>query len=182
MASRLISALVLLVACQTAGADIYKWVDAEGVTHFGSQPPIELAVKKVEIGAGRVKTRDVANPYSQRFKEVKKNKEIDAGTGAVAKALTAHLSTVSDNGVDLNCRKAVNNGQHWAKKMYQTSVKNKEDGYVTDANFNQMVSSIEQAQKEMTVSNCESASGKEIEFYRCLSDDDNHLIACDGLH
>lgn len=33
------SALLLLIASPVMAAQVYKWVDAQGVTHFGSQPP-----------------------------------------------------------------------------------------------------------------------------------------------
>ena len=41
-------ALALLVSCASAGADVYRWTDAEGRTHYGDRPPAEGAEKIVE--------------------------------------------------------------------------------------------------------------------------------------
>lgn len=42
-------ALALLLSCTTAAAaDIYRWTDAQGRTHYGDRPPAEGAEKIVE--------------------------------------------------------------------------------------------------------------------------------------
>lgn len=37
--SLIASALILLMSTPAMAAQVYKWVDAQGVTHFGAQPP-----------------------------------------------------------------------------------------------------------------------------------------------
>ncbi|MGQ9984540.1 DUF4124 domain-containing protein, partial [Pseudomonas aeruginosa] len=37
------ASLLLALSSFAMAAPIYKWVDAEGVTHFGAQPPPETA-------------------------------------------------------------------------------------------------------------------------------------------
>lgn len=44
--------ILLLALATTAGAQVYKWKDAKGVTHFSDQPP-PAAVGKVELKAFR---------------------------------------------------------------------------------------------------------------------------------
>ena len=55
--------LVLLALSTGASAQMFKWVDEKGVTHFSDQPPPPNA-KKAEIKAGGASyTSDVALPY-----------------------------------------------------------------------------------------------------------------------
>ena len=37
--SLIASALIVLMSTPVMAAQVYKWVDAQGVTHFGAQPP-----------------------------------------------------------------------------------------------------------------------------------------------
>ena len=37
--SLIASALIVLMSTPAMAAQVYKWVDAQGVTHFGAQPP-----------------------------------------------------------------------------------------------------------------------------------------------
>ncbi len=183
MASRLFATLAFVFVCQTAHADIYKWVDDEGVTHFGTQPPAQQAVEGVDLSSSGVKLKTIGtDPYAEKIRNSGAAVLLDQEVDVVAGALTGVLSEISENEVDLDCKVAVKNGQHWASKMYEASAKNNSDGYVTDAKFNEMAASIRQAQQLMTVDSCENSTGTEAEFYRCLSNDENHLIACDKLH
>jgi hypothetical protein len=43
--------ITLLVLTPLAGADVYKWVDEFGKTHFGDRPPDRDAAEKVKIKA-----------------------------------------------------------------------------------------------------------------------------------
>jgi len=41
------TALVLLLAANAAAAQVYKWVGADGVTHYGNHPPPGVAAQPV---------------------------------------------------------------------------------------------------------------------------------------
>ncbi|HXZ52097.1 MAG TPA: DUF4124 domain-containing protein [Burkholderiales bacterium] len=41
------TALALLFAANAAAAQVYKWVDADGVTHYGNHPPAGVAAQPV---------------------------------------------------------------------------------------------------------------------------------------
>ena len=43
-----LAALALLLAANTAAAQVYKWVDADGVTHYGNMPPPTAGAKPVD--------------------------------------------------------------------------------------------------------------------------------------
>ena len=41
--------LIALLCCGTAGAQVYKWKDGKGVTHYSDQPPPPTAKARVEV-------------------------------------------------------------------------------------------------------------------------------------
>lgn len=47
----LASTLLLALSGSAMGGQIYKWVDAQGVTHFGAQPPQGQAVETLNTAA-----------------------------------------------------------------------------------------------------------------------------------
>lgn len=52
MARLLLSALILALAAATAQAQIYRWVDANGKTHYSDAPPATGKPKVDMVGAG----------------------------------------------------------------------------------------------------------------------------------
>ncbi len=44
-------ALCVLCSMQPALAEVYRWVDADGVTQFGERPPPEAAAERVNVRA-----------------------------------------------------------------------------------------------------------------------------------
>lgn len=61
----LLPAALVLAACLYAprgeAADVYKWVDANGVTHYADAPPEDQKYERVRIGSGaRTPTPDPA--------------------------------------------------------------------------------------------------------------------------
>jgi len=51
LSGRLLTLLCLLTLPLLAHAGVYKWVDANGQTHFGDRPPAQAASSEVEINA-----------------------------------------------------------------------------------------------------------------------------------
>ena len=45
----LLAAFVLLLVCPQVGAEIYKWIDEYGATHFTDNPPAGQFTEEVEI-------------------------------------------------------------------------------------------------------------------------------------
>lgn len=185
MATKLLTAAVFFAVSQTALAGIYKWVDDEGVTHFGAQPPVAKLVDKIKLGPTGVKTKHLGNdPFAEQMQRAQAKVEAEAEAAELVRsaALAAPVAMIPEPDDGINCENAVGNGQYWAKVMEDVSAKNYSDGYVSEEKFEQMNKNLEQAKNSMTVNNCESATGKEVAFYRCLSDSENHLIDCDKLH
>ncbi len=55
---------LLLALAAPVSAQVYKWVDAEGITHFGSQPPQGQAATAVDTAAPQKPATQVPSPGS----------------------------------------------------------------------------------------------------------------------
>jgi len=68
--ARMAIALLLLAAAAALGEAIYKWVDARGVTHYGSTPPDGVAAQRVAAPpALNASQAALAASASQRLRE-----------------------------------------------------------------------------------------------------------------
>jgi len=74
--------LALLLAGATAQADIYRWTDAQGRTHYGDQPPAGGAEKVVEPPPPSPLSPDEANA---RLEAIRARREAAAEDRAKAK-------------------------------------------------------------------------------------------------
>lgn len=53
----------------SAHAGVYRWVDADGNTHFGDQPPAEAASREVKVKAPAADTDVSAQQRQQRMRD-----------------------------------------------------------------------------------------------------------------
>ena len=51
---QIVGAACLLILSSWALADVYKWVDEKGVTHYGNQKPPEAKAEQVKVPGGGV--------------------------------------------------------------------------------------------------------------------------------
>jgi len=90
------AALALLVGLAASGAGaaerVYKWVDAEGVVHFGQQPPAEAKAEAIKVQQG-YSTKDTEAPAELTAEE--KQAAADAETCRTA---TENHKTLSGAG------------------------------------------------------------------------------------
>ncbi|OYU46151.1 MAG: DUF4124 domain-containing protein [Burkholderiales bacterium PBB4] len=160
---------------------VYKWVDAEGKTHYGSQPPSAAQqgeALKMHSNSGFGGN----NNGSSASRPVEYNpdgtKKIPKDVQAMAKGLEKTLRTPDAQQVPLDCNAAVSNAREQADTMLEVSAKNLKDGYITQADHEQNAQRIGRAKSETTLSHCLTASGKDKSFYQCMSNGRNHVTAC----
>lgn len=74
---RLFSALIfsLVFFINTAAAEIYKWVDANGQVHFSDQPPNKGPTKAIEIQPQPGELADTPVPAAPNNEELKRRQE-----------------------------------------------------------------------------------------------------------
>jgi len=90
--------------------------------------------------------------------------------------------SMTGDGAELNCEKSVSNSHEGIDAMLGVGEKNYRDGYIPKEQYEKMAGELKKMMASITVSDCQSATGKQQGFYRCMSDDNSLFIACAQTH
>ena len=164
---------------------VYKWVDAEGKTHYGSQPPpskTDAEPLKLQSNNGATKSSSSSTSSSakpgQQF-NADGTKKIPKDVEEFGEGMKKALQTVDGKQVPLNCSAAVGNIHDQADTMLEVGQKNVQSGYMSKAEFDKTAPKIREARGKYSVSDCQSSSGNKKLFYQCMSSSNNHVMGCD---
>ena len=97
-------------------------------------------------------------------------------------AITRQLLQVRDADNELSCARAVENGRSGVETMLEVGQRNLDGGYLARADFDRMAAPLRTQLEGLTLADCEGATGERREFYRCMSSDYNHVLACAKAH
>ncbi len=165
--SRIYCLLLISLAATAAHAEIYKWVDEDGVTHYGQKPP--AGRDSDEVGT-------VSTAPSQGTRTVPPQVQ------EAAEGLTAAILSNDDPASTLDCSAAVENARYSIDSMLEVGRKNVKDGYMDKAEYDQTAAALKQVRRSVSVSECNSAKGSVRDFYLCMSNGMNHIVACGEKH
>jgi hypothetical protein len=173
----------LVFAMGAHAQPVYKWVDADGKTHYGSQPPPtapEAAPLKIQStnGTGSSGNSKASAGKTQQY-NADGTKKVSKDVEEFGEGLKKSLGTVDSKQVPLNCSVAVDNIHHQADLMLEVGQKNVRDGYMTQASFDSTAPKIREAKGKYSVADCQGASGNKKSFYQCMSSSRNHVTGCD---
>ena len=181
--------MVLWVACGAAQAQpVYKWVDENGKTHYGSQPPPAKAdAEPLKLqsnngtsgGSAGASGKGGASARAKQEYNPDGTKKIPKDVAEFGEALKDSLAKVDGKQVPLNCASAVDNIHYQADQMLEVGQKNARDGYMKQADFDKTAPKIREAKGKYSVSDCQGASGNKKSFYQCMSSSNNHVMGCD---
>lgn len=160
---------LLLVWHSGQAQPVYKWVDADGKTHYGSQPPPsgkDAEALKLPGGAASAASKPG------------ETKKIPRDTQELMQGMEIALRKVDSRVVPLSCATAVDNVQSQAATMLETGQRNVQQGYVKAADYEGVASKIRQARAGATLSDCQSSTGNKKLFYQCMSNNRNHVSGC----
>ena len=184
-------ATVMMVFGTAAHAQpVYKWVDENGKTHYGSQPPpakqdaepMKLQSNNgTSVGAGSAGSKGGTAGKSAGATEYNPDgtKKIPKDVAEFGEALKDSLGKVDSKQVPLNCAAAVDNIKYQADLMLEAGQKNVRDGYMAKADFDKVAPKIREARGKYSVSDCQGAAGNKKSFYQCMSSSNNHVTGCD---
>lgn len=184
MNARVKIALAAVLACSTMAyaQPVYKWVDANGKTHYGQhQPSAEDAPLHLQSTNG---TSNGAGgsvggaPGATAQRNADGTKKVPKEVADMAEGLRKSLATVDGKQEPLNCSTAVSNIHSQADTMLETGQKNLRDGYMTQAAFDSTAAKIREARGKYSVGDCPSSSGNKRGFYQCMSSSRNHIMGC----
>lgn len=96
-------------------------------------------------------------------------------------AIATQLLKVQDSDTELACEKAVENARYGMETMLEVGQRNRDGGYLTAADFDRLAGPIKERLVTTTLADCQTAQGTRQAFYRCMSSDYNHVIACASL-
>jgi hypothetical protein len=170
--------LLLCLSAVTAMAQgVYKWVDADGKTHYGSQPPA------TDKGGEALKLHSNSGfGGNNNGKAVEYNadgtKKISKDVQDFAKGMEKALKKQDSKEVPLDCMSAIKNANDQSDTMLEVGAKNVKDGYLSQADYDAQAAKVRQAKAETTLAHCQFSTGKERAFYQCMSNGKNHILAC----
>jgi hypothetical protein len=170
----------LMLAGVSQAQGVYKWVDDQGHTHYGAQPPAEAnSSEPVKIhNPSRFGGNNSRPPRPGVEYHADGTKKIPQGVQELGDGLIKGLQKVSPKTVPLDCNRAVANIQDQADAMLAVGEKNVKDGYLRQSEYDTVAARIRQARAEASVSECLLASGNKQGFYQCMSNDRNHVTGC----
>lgn len=144
-----------------SSAEVYKWVDNNGVTHYGSKKPPQKNASKMNI----------RNSSSDGQKTTQNLQSMDSSV------MSALLKDHGDASV-VNCSSAVNNAKSSIKEMSNVSNLYRYGGYTTKSKHTKLVSELQRINRKISMSECKNASGNTLGFYKCMTNQYNHIVGC----
>lgn len=157
-------AVSLFLSCP-AIADVYKWVDEQGVTHYGNQKPPEAKAQQIKVSGGGSSTSDPLD-------------KLDPAARTMAEAMKKEIMKDHGNATELDCAKAVTNGTDQINIYVAQAKRNLDGGYITEENYSQIEYVFGVVRSKMSTSACQASSGVERDFYLCLANDMNAAVMC----
>lgn len=153
---------------------VYKWVDASGKTHYGSQQPLSQDAEKMKLQGSKAGSASTAGSASN----ADGTKKIPKDTQEMMQGMEIALKKVDSKTVPLSCGTAVDNVRSQVTTMLETGQRNVQQGYVKAADFEGVAGKLREARSQTTMADCESATGNKKLFYQCMSNNRNHAIGC----
>ena len=184
MPTVLASALLLVMASATQAQGVYKWVDADGKVHYGSQPPAtEKGPEPVKMhnnnsGFGGNNNTGSSDSAAKTQYNADGTKKIPKGVEELRDGLVKGLQKVDPKTEALSCVKAVDNVRYQLDLMLEVGQRNTKDGYITQAEFDATAAKLRQAKSEISLTDCDGATGNKRAFYQCMSSSRNHVSGC----
>lgn len=178
MIRQILGLFAVLALSATAHAEIYKWVDKDGNVHYSDQPPPEQ--KSEEIS--RVSTDKVDSAAQLAAAENQKAMAQLAAPPAPRDAAASSQSPAPGNPGSLDCSKAISNAKDWLDSMRDVGRANVKSGHLPESEYKTALVAIEKLRRRLSVSECNSSSGKVRQFYQCSSNINNHVAKCASQH
>jgi hypothetical protein len=194
--------LLLGTSCLLS-AETYKWVDEHGITHHSLYPPEKLkalglkTVYERDFNNSSSSTPNLKTPISEESSSnlsyrnqvvdtapptpsntEPKIKSVPQGTQNMVNAFTKSILKDHGDAEQLDCSKAVSNAHYSIDNMLDVGKRNVEGGYGDKNKFKKISADLKKARRQITLSECRSAKGQVAGFYKCMSNDYNHIMNC----
>jgi hypothetical protein len=172
-----VAGAMLLAWSGSQAQPVYKWVDASGKTHYGSQQPLSQDAEQMKIQGARAGSAGKPSNGNSGT-NADGTKKIPKDTQEMMQGMETALKKVDPKTVPLSCGTAVDNIHSQVATMLETGQRNVQQGYVKSADFEGVAGKLREGKARTTLADCESATGNKKLFYQCMSSDRNHVIGC----
>lgn len=173
------SLALLFVTSPGHAQGVYKWVDAEGKTHYSAQPPAtDKGVEPLKLHSNSSFGGDNNGKVRATEYNADGTKKLSKDVQDLAKGMEKALQKADPREVPLDCASAVRNAQDQADTALEVSAKNLKTGYITQADYDNNAARLRRAKAETNLASCQSATGRDRAFYQCMSNSNNHFTAC----
>ena len=135
----------------SVNAQIYKWVDEDGVTHFGQQPPAQKDTTKIKERKGNSVQSERRTTRSDSYD----------------RSNTSRSSYDENKPVD--CYLAVDNAKSSTKALRQALRDKYKAGEIDKQKYEKSVEKYERMKSTINLKSCEHAKGADKKFYSCMS-------------
>ena len=162
-----ILAMLLALGLPTVEAQIYKWKDKNGVTHYTSTPP-PSDVESEEVAGSRA-----PDP------EPEDGEEADAGDSAEA---PEEEEDDGEKSLAERCATAVSEARDSMDTYLDTARQNLKGGHISRAEYRQAQDAFAELRRVVTQGNCRAATGREREFFDCLAGSYGDVFGCGTRH
>ena len=145
-------------------AAIYKWVDENGVTHFGNQPPAQKELNEVKEKSGN---------------NFKAHREPRTQTKTYRSQSEKQKDQQNDDHVD--CYAAVDNTKSSFKSLREVAREKYKRSNMSYDKYKKGMENLKKAGRSATLSDCEKSKGKKRKFYQCMnrgSGDGYEAVGC----
>ena len=156
-ATAVLLGIVFFMAAAATEAQIYKWVDKDGVVHYGSTPPSEVDVEQVS------QAREASDDAKEENADASAEEPVDGDDDEAE----AEPEAAVDRGE--MCATAIREVRRTIPGYLEDARKNLKGGHITREQYEDLNSTLAQVQAEITVSKCRQAQGRQLEFYECLA-------------
>ncbi|MEI2454903.1 MULTISPECIES: hypothetical protein [Lysobacter] len=100
----------------------------------------------------------------------------------LAEQVAGQLLQVQEQAAELDCARAVVNARYGLDTMLEVGEKNVRDGYLPQTRFDATAAKLRAFRDGVSAQDCQAATGARQAFYRCMSSDHNHVMACAKQH
>ena len=158
--------VALIIVATSLNAEVYKWVDENGKTHYGPRP----TTASNEAEKTKIKSQVNQKPA--------KTKELDGETKEFAESIAQEILRDNGDAEAVDCGRSVNNAHDSIDTMLSVSERNYKTGYLAESEYREASTKLRQSRSQISVSECQGASGNTAGFYKCMTNDYNHIVTC----
>lgn len=156
--------LLFLGVSPVYAGKIFKWVDKNGVTHYGQVPPADVE-----------ETTNITLPKGGSYNTVKPvevpkaNNTYSNSSDSYSNPSKSYSNDQGNTGDGPDCSLAMDNIEYGVEVMLERAREKYKEGTINNDQYHQVQKAMSDIRRHASVSDCSTATGKEYQLYKCMS-------------